>query len=136
MKFESQDKLGMIVRQIFTSIELYDHGQLLGTGNLEYVEYLNFGLVVNVIIISSLTNDYYITTLAPTINDTNGDISSVRYQIRIIPMILLLWVGGTIVLIAMMALVVISLKLFIFSYKKKLFILSKEETLAKTEKSV
>jgi len=103
-------------RKLVATVQLIDHNKILGEGNLEYTEYTYFGLVVNVIIISSLTADYYLTISTFTVNGNNS-LGDIRFQIRIIPMVGLLWAGSIVVLLATLPLVMISLKLFIFSYK-------------------
>ncbi len=91
----------------------------LGRGVLEYTNYNTFGLIVNVLIISHLTNDIYLTILS--FNTLSGaSVQNIRFEIRIVPMINLLWIGATVVIGSMLALVIISFRLFSFSYRKSL----------------
>ena len=100
-------------------VQLVDNNNhSLGHGVLDYTNYDQFGLIVNVLIIPSLTNDIYITIMTFTGNTITKAVSDIRFEIRIIPMINFLWLGASLVLISMLALVIISLRLFTFSYKK------------------
>lgn len=106
------------VNRLQAYVQLEDNnGHVIGQGMLEYTNYTDFGLIVNVLIISSLTNDFYITIMTYTANSNSLGISNIRFQIRIIPMITLLWLGAILVEIAMLSLVVVALRLFIYSYK-------------------
>jgi cytochrome c-type biogenesis protein CcmF len=124
-------------RKLQAYVQVVDNGQVLGSGILHYTEYIDFGLIVNVLIISSVTSDYYLTIMTFTANENTQTVSDIRFQIRTIPMIGFLWLGSLIVLIAMVALVVISLKLFKFSYKKSQgMILSSKNILPANEISI
>ena len=100
-------------------VQLVDNNNhVLGHGMLEYTNYNQFGLIVNVLIITHATSDIYLTIL--TFTSQGSNILDIRFEIRIIPMINLLWIGASLVLLSMLVLVVISLRLFYFSYKKSL----------------
>ena len=90
--------------------------QTLGEGILDYTNYIDFGVIVNVLIISSQTSDYYITIM--DFNNTVLPVKDIMFQIRIIPMINLLWFGASVVMASMLVLVLISFRLFIYSYRK------------------
>ena len=105
-------------QRLQTHVQVLDNNQVIGSGMLEYTNYTNFGLVVNVLIIQSNTNNIYLTLMTFTVNTANNAISNIRFQIRIIPMIDFLWLGASLVMASMAVLVIISLKLFLFSYKK------------------
>jgi len=107
-------------RRLEATVQLTDRDKILGTGLLEYTEYTYFGLIVNVIIISSLTMDYYLTISTFTVNDGDNSLGEIRFQIRIIPMVTLLWIGSILVLIATLALVIMSFRLFFFSYRNSM----------------
>lgn len=105
-------------QKITAHVQLIEGNHVLGSGILEYTDYTTFGLIVNVMIISSLTSDYYLTIITGTVNAANDGITELRIQARIIPMISFLWFGAGVVLTSMAVLVVVSFRLFMFSYKK------------------
>lgn len=107
-----QDKLTVQVHL------LDSNGKVIGSGVLDYTNYNIFGLIVNTLIISSVYNDIYITVLTYTANANTGIVSDIQFEVRIIPMINFLWLGAGLVMFSMLALVVISFKLFVYSYKK------------------
>ena len=105
---------------IKTQIDLFSNGNLVGKGELEYIRHFRFGLISSVLIFSKPLQDYYVTMLEPTNDDLNGSLLSIRYQIRIIQMILPLWIGASIVLFSMVVLVAMTFRLWLFAYKKSI----------------
>jgi len=104
-------------RKLQASVQLIENNRILGSGVLEYTEYSYFGLIVNVIIISGLTADYYLTISTFTVTDSDNSLEDIRFQIRVIPMVNLLWVGSILILGTEFVLVVMSYRLFLFSYR-------------------
>ena len=107
-----QDKLSVQVHV------LDSNGNVIGSGVLEYTNYDLFGLIVNNLIITNLFSDIYITVLTYTAVSSTNTVSDIQFEVRIIPMINFLWLGAGLVMCSMLALVIISLKLFVYSYKK------------------
>ena len=107
-------------RRLQAKVQLIENNRIIGTGLLEYTEYTYYGLVVSVLIISSLTADYYLTISTFTVNDANNSLGDIRFQISIIPMINLLWTGSLLVLFTSLILVLMSFRLFKYSYTNTL----------------
>ncbi|KKK59390.1 hypothetical protein LCGC14_3034860 [marine sediment metagenome] len=99
------------------TIQIIENGNILGTGTVNYDTYRMYGLVASVLVISLPFVDYYISTIELNINDNDGSIETARFQVQILPLINLLWLGIVIIFIATTILIVVSFKLFKNSYK-------------------
>ncbi|OLS20132.1 MAG: Cytochrome c-type biogenesis protein CcmF, partial [Candidatus Heimdallarchaeota archaeon LC_3] len=99
------------------TIQIIENGNILGSGTVNYDTYRMYGLVASVLVISLPFVDYYISTIELNINDNDGSIETARFQVQILPLINLLWLGIVIIFIATTILIVVSFKLFKNSYK-------------------
>lgn len=113
-----QHDLLNFAQRLEAHVQVTDNGHIIGKGLMDYTNYNEFGVVTSVLIISTPTQDIYLTIMTFTVNSANDGITNIQFQIRIIPLIGLLWTGASLVMLSMAVLVVISLRLFIFSYRK------------------
>ncbi|MHA2337524.1 MAG: cytochrome c biogenesis protein CcsA [Candidatus Hodarchaeales archaeon] len=100
------------------TIQIIENGNILGQGTVNYDTYRLYGLVAGVLIVSLPLVDYYISPISLKINEDDGSIETVRFQVQILPLINLLWIGIVIITLVTIILMVVSFKLFKNSYKK------------------
>jgi cytochrome c-type biogenesis protein CcmF len=118
---------GELDLSVFSNIQINSNGKSLGVGKLHLGEHKIYDIFTRVLIIRTLLNDYYITAISPNSQNLIG-VEDITYQVRIVPLINLLWIGCLILFTTMIPLTIISLKLFKWSYNKsKILNLEKEQ---------
>lgn len=117
---EYQKNVGEYRQSLTTLITLTNEGGTLGTGEVQFLNHRAYGSYADVLIVSDYFTDYYITILTINFNETDGTLMSVRFQVRTIPMINLLWAGCVVIFVSMAFLTATSVNALAKQFSKEI----------------